>query len=144
MRKNSLYLSYHSAISFVWQWHCFEYSLLYFPHIGPSRLRWLCVPCLCPWHLWGDGLLSLPSSEPGCYSGSFCALLHSSRAVGQGYNTKIGEPDVIYHLPDPHSLPNPYNTPQPTFTFPGLCLNVITKPKYTSKYILYCVTDYNI
>lgn len=112
-------LRQHSAISFVWQWHCFGYSLLYFPHIGPSRLQWFCVPCLCSWHLWGDGLFSLPCSEPGCYSGSFCALLYSSRAVGQGYNTKIGEPNIIYHLPAPYSLPNPYNPPNPPSLSPG-------------------------
>lgn len=73
-----------------------SYSLLYFSHIGPSRLRWVCVSCLCPWHLWRDGLFSLPSSEPGCYSGSLCALIHSSGPVGVGYKSKESPTQWIY------------------------------------------------
>lgn len=60
----------------------------YFPHSGPSRLWRLCVSCLCPWRLWGEHLHSLPSSQPGCYSDSLCALLHSSQPVGEGHKTK--------------------------------------------------------
>lgn len=78
----------------------FKCVILFFFFLGQCSVRWVCVPCLCPWHLWGDSLSSLPDSEPGCYSGSFRALCHSSRQVGSWW---------------PPSLPaHPY----------ALCLNV--------------------
>lgn len=85
----------------VWQWHFRGCGLIYFPLLGASRFQRLSVPRICPWHLWGGGLFSLSSSEPGCYPGSVCALLHPSRAVGENKQ----EPDVITPRPRPPSTP---------------------------------------